>query len=169
MLRCLAISPHDGTIPSVRLILSRSFPRKREPMVSETSVYGPPLSRGERKCWSNTSSFAGARNPVRSRQRHACHGGSFHGQRHQVFGLEIVHMRLAAGARDGLHLERHDRKKVRKLAAGENRIEPRRQRGVLRGDADRVAAFMPVVVGTGGGAERAILFLEMRIVVAEGD
>ena len=58
---------------------------------------------------------------------------------------------------------------VGELAASHHRIEPLRQRFVLGGDAGGIAALMPVVVGAGLSAELAVLVLEMRIVVADGD
>ena len=58
---------------------------------------------------------------------------------------------------------------VREPPAGRDRIEPRGQLRVLRGDAGRIAALVPVVVGAGGGAELAVFVLVARIVVAERD
>src|SRR5204862_4545296 len=53
--------------------------------------------------------------------------------------------------------------------AGENRIEALGEGGVLGGDAGGVAAFVPVVVAAGGGAELPVLRLPARVVVAERD
>ena len=50
------------------------------------------------------------RNPVRAGKRHLRHRGGFDGERHEILRLQIVHMALAAGARDRLRFQRqHDR------------------------------------------------------------
>ncbi len=68
-----------------------------------------------------------------------------------------------------LRLERQHRQIIRELVPGDHRIEAGGKRRVLCGDAGRIAAFVPVVVGAGGAAERAILIFQMRIVVAQRD
>src|SRR5581483_10758303 len=105
--------------------------------------------------------------PVGAGQGHAGHGGGLHGQRHQVLGLEVVHVALAVGAGDGLAREGDHREIVGEPATGEHGIEPPGELGVLRGDAGRVAAFVPVVVAAGGGAEPGVLRLPARVVVAQ--
>ena len=57
-------------------------------------------------------------NPLRSRERHARHRGSFHGECDEILGLEIVDVALAAGARDGLGLEREHGEVIREPAPG---------------------------------------------------
>jgi hypothetical protein len=54
-------------------------------------------------------------------------------------------------------------------AAGADRVEPRCERRVLRGDARGVAPLVPVVIGAGMRAEFLVFLLERRIVVAERD
>ncbi len=46
---------------------------------------------------------------------------------HEIFRLEIVHVVLAAGARDGLRFQRHHLEIVGKPASGRDRIEALRQ------------------------------------------
>src|SRR5687767_4315461 len=48
------------------------------------------------------------RDPVRAGKRHLRHRRRLDGERHQILRLQIMDMVLAAGARDGLRLERHD-------------------------------------------------------------
>src|ERR1043166_1473014 len=108
-----------------------------------------------------------SRNPFRSRERHARHRGGFHAQRHEILRFEVVDVALAAGARDGLRLERKHGEVIRELAPGDDGIEPRRERRVLGRDARGIAPLMPIIVSTGRGPERAVFFLERRIVVAE--
>src|SRR5215475_1415553 len=57
------------------------------------------LDLGER------SLFGLARNVGGARQRHPGHGGRLDGQRAQVFGLEAVHVGLAAGPGEHLRLD----------------------------------------------------------------
>ena len=73
------------------------------------------------------SALLASRYPVGARQWHARHGGGLDRQRDQVFGLEIVQVALAAGARDGLRLQRQHRQIIGQPAARRDRIEPRRQ------------------------------------------
>ena len=66
------------------------------------------------------------------------HGGGLDGQRHEILRLEIVHVALAAGARDGLRLERHAPRDSWRAggrpATGSSRFGELR---ILRGDAGR--------------------------------
>ena len=103
--------------------------------------------------------------PACSSERHLRHRGRLDRQRHQVLGFEIVHVRLAAGARDRLRLQRENREEIGELASGGGRIEPRREHGILGGNAGGIAPFVPVVISAGGGAERTIFLLQMRVVV----
>src|SRR5262245_36300494 len=130
----LAISPHDGIelsplrpspLPACgersdrEAIRVRGRLRKSERLeapphpVRGFAAHHPLPASGERELTSHP------RNPVGARERDAGHGGGLHGQRDQVLGLEIVQVRLAAGARDGLRFERHDRQVIGKLAAGD--------------------------------------------------
>ena len=106
-----------------------------------------------------------ARDPVGAGEGNAGHGGSLDGEGNQILRLEIVDVRLAAGARDRLRLEREHREEIGELASGGDRIEPRREHGILGGDAGGIAPFVPVVISAGGGAERTIFLLQMRVVV----
>ena len=92
-------------------------------------------------------------NPVGARQRHPSHRCRFDGHRDEVFGLEMQHVRLAAGARDGLGLHRQHPQVVGEPAAALDGVEPRRQLGVLRADPCRVGAILEVVVETGCATE----------------
>src|SRR5680860_1793382 len=76
-------------------------------------------------------------------------------------------MTLAAGARDGLRLERHDGKVVGQAPSTKFGIETRGQVRVLRADAGGAAPLMPIVVSSRRGAELLIFLLERRVVVAE--
>src|SRR5258708_36602886 len=78
-----------------------------------------------------------------------------------------MHVAFAAGARDRLGLQSKHAEIVGELAASQDRIEPFDQFGILRRDAGRVVAFVPVVIGAGGGAELAILILKAWDVIAE--
>ena len=60
-------------------------------------------------------------------QRHARHGGGLDGQRDQILRLQIVHVALAAGARDRLRLQRQHREVIGEPPAGRDRVEPRGQ------------------------------------------
>ena len=123
---------------------SPSFPASRSPATQDRLKDLPPG------------------NPVRARQRHACHRRRLDRQRHKILRLEIVHVALAAGAGDGLRLERQHGQIVGEPPSGRDRIEARRELGILRGDAGRVAALVPVVVAAGRGAELAVLVLPAR-------
>ena len=80
-----------------------------------------------------------------------------------------MHVALAAGARDGLGLERQHREIIGEPAPARNRVEAPHQLGVLRGDAGRVAALVVIVIGAGARADLAIVLVEMRGVVAKRD
>ena len=76
-------------------------------------------------------------------------------------------MALAAGTRHRLRFKRHDLEVVGQPAAGLDGIQTRGENRVLRGDARRVAAFMPVIIGARRCAERAVFLFEVRIIVAK--
>src|SRR5438105_247982 len=108
-----------------------------------------------------------SRDPVRPRKRHLRHRRRLNGERHQILGLEIVNMTLAAGARNRLCLERHHLEVIGEPPPGLYWIEPLGKLGILGGDAGRIAPLMPVVIGTGGGTELFVFFLIDRIIIAE--
>src|SRR6516164_1222621 len=58
-----------------------------------------------------------SRNPIRAREGNPSHRGRLDGERHEILRLEIVDMRLAAGAGDSLNLNRHHGKIIGQLAA----------------------------------------------------
>ena len=64
-----------------------------------------------------------------------------------------------AGARDGLTLQGQHRQIIGQTPAGLARLQPSGQRRMLRADAGRVGALVPVVVGARGGAE-TLVFLK---------
>ena len=73
-----------------------------------------------------------------ARQRHPRHRRRLDGDRDEVLGLEMQHVRLAAGPGDGLGLHRQHPQVVGQPAAALDRVEPRGELGVLRADARRV-------------------------------
>src|SRR4051794_37761880 len=110
-----------------------------------------------------------SRNPVRPCERDPSHGSRLDRQRNEVLGLEVVDVRLAAGAGEGLRLERQDAKIVRDLAAAELRIEASVESFVLRRYPDRVTAGLPVVVVARRAADLSVLVLVIGTVVAHCD
>src|ERR1700674_4840698 len=106
--------------------------------------------------------------PVGPGNRNPRHGGGLYRECDEILRLQIMHVRLAACARDRLRLEGEHAQIVGELAARHDRIEPAREVFVLRGDARWIAPLVPIVVSAGGGAEQAVFVLEMRIVVADG-
>ena len=78
-------------------------------------------------------------NPVGAGQRHPGHRRRLDGDRDEVLGFEVAHVRLAAGARDGLGLHGQHPQVVGQPPAALDRVEPRGQFGILRADARRVA------------------------------
>ena len=68
-------------------------------------------------------------------ERHLRHRGGLHRQRAEILGLERVHVRLAARAREHLHLERQRVQEVVDALGGLVDDEPLAQLGVLRRDA----------------------------------
>src|SRR5215470_19512645 len=109
------------------------------------------------------------RNPIGAGKRHAGHGGGLDRKRHEILRLEIVHVAFAAGARDGLRLEREHREIIGKAPAAEHRIEAGSEHRVLRSNAGGIAALMPVVVAACRATELAIFRFECGVVVAERD
>ncbi|MPM07838.1 hypothetical protein SDC9_54147 [bioreactor metagenome] len=121
--------------------------------------------RGQPPPVPSESGLAG--DPAGARKRHTRHRRRLDRQRAQILGLEIVDMALAAGPRDRLRLERQHREIVAQPARRLDRVEPRHQRGVLGGDAGRVLALVPVVIGIRGGAELAVFGRPFRVVLAK--
>ena len=107
--------------------------------------------------------------PVGARQRHPGHRGRLDGHRDQVLGLEVQHVGLAAGARDGLRLHGQHPQVVGQPAAALDRVEPRGQLGVLGADARRVGAVLEVVEEARGAAELLVLGGVAGMVVAQRD
>src|SRR5258708_16548986 len=97
------------------------------------------------------------RHPIGSRQRHAGHRRCLDGEGGEVLGLEVEDVALAAGARQGLRLERQNGEVVAQLARALRDDEPLLERRVLRRDADRAAPGMAVVAIARGGAEGAVV------------
>src|SRR5207248_6671451 len=108
-----------------------------------------------------------SRDPIRPRKRHLRHGCRFDGERHQILGLEIVNMTLAAGACNRLGFEGHHLEIVGEPPPRLYGIESLGKLGVLGGDAGRIASLMPVVIGPGRGTELPVFFFMHRVVVAE--
>ena len=105
--------------------------------------------------------------PVGARKRNTGHRRRFNRQRHEIFRFEIVNVALAACPGDGLAFERQYREIIGKPAPGFHRIEPCRQDWILRGDARRITAFVPIVVRAGRGAELPILGFEAELFCAD--
>ena len=80
--------------------------------------------------------------PIRSRERHLGHGGRLDGECDEILRLQIVHVALAVGARDGLAFERQHGQIVGEPLSRSDRIEPLRQLGVLRRDANGIAPLV---------------------------
>ena len=80
------------------------------------------------------------------------HGGRFDRQRHQVFALQMMHVRLAAGTRKRRQLHRQDIEVIRNRRALLGR-QPLFQSRVLRRDADRAAARVAMMAEAGRGAQ----------------
>src|SRR5215207_8463006 len=108
-------------------------------------------------------------NPARARQRHARHRRRLDGERYHVLGLEVVEVGLSARTREGLGLERHRAQVVGEAAAAELGVETRGELVLLRRDARRILALVPVVVEACGRAEVGVAVLQLGRVVAEGD
>ena len=80
-----------------------------------------------------------------------------------------MHVRLAAGARERLALERQHAEVVRDLPAGELGIEARRELILLGRDAGRIATRLVVVVEPCRGTDLPVLLVELGCVVAHRD
>ena len=118
---------------------------------------------GTRRSTRRSGASVDAGDPVRAGERDARHRGRLDRQRDEILGLEVVDVRLAARAGERLRLEREHAQVVRDPAAAEHGVEARRELVVLRRDAGRIAAGLPVVVEAGRAAELAVL-----VVVARG-
>src|SRR6185503_6896416 len=75
-----------------------------------------------------------ARDPARAGERDARHGGGLDRERDEVLRLEVVHVGLAARARERLRLERERAQVVRQPAAAQLGVEARRELVVLGRD-----------------------------------
>ena len=69
------------------------------------------------------------------------------GQRRHILGLEVMDVRLAAGAREDLDLRASSRAAVGDALGGLVDLQALHQLRVLRRDADRAAAGVAVVAG----------------------
>ena len=76
-------------------------------------------------------------------------------------------MVFAAGPRDGLCLKCHHFKIIFQATTAKNRVKSSGKLRILGGDACRVAAFMPVIIGSSSGAKLLILCLPHRIIVTQ--
>src|SRR6266446_10941626 len=74
--------------------------------------------------------------PVGAGERDTGHSGGFDGQRREVLRLEIMEVRLAAGAGQGLGFHRQHRQKISDAPRAFLDIEPALEHRVLRRDAD---------------------------------
>src|SRR5246127_4393328 len=143
LIRCFfAVSPNDGML---------------------RPLFGMPLPPK-----AGSHSFL-SRNPISACERNARHCRRLDGERHEILGFEIVDMRLAAGAGDGLNLEPHHGQVIGQLAARDRRIEALGEHGILSRDTGRVTPFVPIVVGAGGSSELAIFVFKRGVIVAERD
>src|SRR6266508_6675510 len=94
---------------------------------------------------------------VRARQRHLRHRRGLHRERAKVLRLERVDVRLAARAREHLHLERQRVQEVVDALGGLFDDEPFAQLRVLRGDADGATAGVAVIALTRRHADGALV------------
>ena len=74
---------------------------------------------------------------------------------------QVVHVGLAAGARDRLRLQHHRPQVVGEAPAAQLRVEARSEAVVLGRDAGRILPLVPVVVVTGRHAEVGVAVLEL--------
>ena len=109
------------------------------------------------------------RNPVGAREWHARHRGRLDRQGHQILRLQIMHMALAAPARDRLELQRQHREIIRQPPPRLDGIEPRGEFKVLRGDPGGIAPLVPIIICARMRAELHIFGLERGIVITERD
>ena len=98
-----------------------------------------------------------AGDPAGAGQRDPGHGGGLDRQRDQVLGLEMVHVGLPAGPGQRGHLHGERAQVVGHRGGGVDGIEPRLERGVLGGDADRAAPGVAVRAVPGRGAQRGVV------------
>src|SRR6478609_11073353 len=110
-----------------------------------------------------------ARNPVRSGQRHPGHCRGLYRHGDEVLGFEVQHVRLAAGAGDGLGFHGEHPKVVGQSPAALDWVEARGEFGILRADARRIGAVLEVVEETGRAAQLLVLGGVSRMVVAQRD
>src|SRR6185503_10337564 len=110
-----------------------------------------------------------ARNPVRSRQRHPGHRRGLYRHGDEVLGFEVQHVRLTAGAGDGLGFHGEHPKVVGQSPAALDWVEARGEFGILRADARRIGAVLEVVEETGRAAQLLVLGGVSRMVVAQRD
>src|SRR5215218_7539301 len=88
------------------------------------------------------------RNPFGTGQRDTRHRRSFDRDGDQVLGLEMAHMGLSAGSRDGLGLHREHPQVVGQPPAAFDGVEPGCQLGILCADTRGVGAVLEVVEET---------------------
>src|SRR5260370_10704579 len=121
------------------------------PRVVQYLLLGQRLDLGQR-------GFLGlARDVVGSGQRDLGHGRGLHGQGAQIFGLEAVYIRLAAGPREHLRLERQRVQEVVDALSRLVDLQPLAQLRVLGSDADGAAPGVAVVAPAGRDADRALV------------
>ena len=80
-----------------------------------------------------------SRDPVGADERDAGHRGGFDGQRGEVFRLEIMQVRLAASAGQGLSFHCQHRQEIADPPRALLDLEPAFEHWILRRDANRAA------------------------------
>src|ERR1700712_3540023 len=111
----------------------------------------------------------GSRNPVGARQGDPSHRGRLDGHGHQILGLEVPDVGLAARPGDGLRLHRQHPQVVGQPSATLHCVEAGGQLGILGADSRWVGTVLEVVEETGGATECFVLCGVARVVVAERD
>src|SRR5215218_986933 len=99
---------------------------------------------------------------ARAGERHPRHRRGLGGERREVLGLERVHVRLPARAREHLDLERERVEEVEDPVRRLVHVQALAELWVLRRDPDRAAAGVAVVALSRGHADRALVVGDAR-------
>src|SRR5262249_29091068 len=147
--------------------LSRCRVESRSFMVAPTPALPPPWQGREKNQLTPLTGY-----PVGACQRHLRHRRCLDRQGSQVFSLQVVHVRFAAGPCQRRQLQRQDRQVILQSARALLDLEPLLQFFVLRRDPDRTAPRVTVMTETRRRSESVIflghinLFLSGTTVIA---
>ena len=95
--------------------------------------------------------------PAGARQRNPRHGGRFQCQSHQVFAFQVVHVRFAAGPRQGRQFHLQHLQVISQLLGASLGRKTLLEYGILGGNSDRALPALAVVAEARSGIKAGVI------------